>query len=232
MKPSAEPPAVPSRKRISKLKKQLSSLNLQEAKPLEVVRKASSTIDSLEAQCDELTELNSELTSELRGARRRHNDLQGAHSRLQSELAQARQRAEVLDAQNTLYLRSMRQIEDQHATLLETNSRLAFVTAQASESIAELEDRDSALMSTNQSLASANATSAELVCELEEQADRLREALERVRVLQGLISICMHCHKIRDDGAVWNRLEEYMVKHSDVRLSHGLCPTCLEEHYP
>ncbi len=61
---------------------------------------------------------------------------------------------------------------------------------------------------------------------------QLEAALARVRTLEGLLPICMHCHKIRDEGDTWQRLEEYMSDHADVNFSHGLCPECLEKYYP
>ena len=33
-------------------------------------------------------------------------------------------------------------------------------------------------------------------------------------------------------GQTWQRLENYLAEHSDVKLSHGLCPECLAKHYP
>ncbi len=60
----------------------------------------------------------------------------------------------------------------------------------------------------------------------------LKEALEHVKTLQGIIPICMHCHKIRNDKQAWDKLETYISKHSDAQSSHSICPDCLEEHYP
>ncbi len=59
----------------------------------------------------------------------------------------------------------------------------------------------------------------------------LKEALTHVKTLQGILPICMHCHKIRTDDRAWQRLEAYIEVHSDARFSHGLCPECLEKHY-
>jgi len=67
---------------------------------------------------------------------------------------------------------------------------------------------------------------------LAEQVHSLREALAHVKTLQGILPICMHCHKIRNDQQSWERLEKYIAKHSDAEFSHGLCPECLEKHYP
>jgi DNA-binding response OmpR family regulator len=60
----------------------------------------------------------------------------------------------------------------------------------------------------------------------------LEEALARVKKLEGLISICMHCKRIRDEESAWHRLESYIEKHSDAVFSHALCKQCAEEHYP
>ena len=59
----------------------------------------------------------------------------------------------------------------------------------------------------------------------------LEKALAEVKQLSGLIPICMHCKRIRDDNDFWHRVEDYMTEHSDATFSHGLCPECLEEHY-
>ncbi len=64
--------------------------------------------------------------------------------------------------------------------------------------------------------------------ELEHIAKQLRTALEEIKTLKGFIPICSYCHKIRDDEGVWNRLEAYLTKHSDVELSHGICPDCIQ----
>ena len=60
----------------------------------------------------------------------------------------------------------------------------------------------------------------------------LREALDHVKTLQGILPICMHCHKIRTDDTAWQKLEGYLEDHTDVRISHGLCPECVEKYYP
>ncbi len=63
----------------------------------------------------------------------------------------------------------------------------------------------------------------------------LRELLDsqnQVETLQGLLPICSHCKKIRDDHGYWNQLEIYLKMHSEITFSHGICPDCLKEHYP
>lgn len=57
-------------------------------------------------------------------------------------------------------------------------------------------------------------------------------ARTQVSQLEGIITICMHCRKLRDDAETWLRLEHYLAKYSGARFSHGLCPECEEKHYP
>ena len=57
-------------------------------------------------------------------------------------------------------------------------------------------------------------------------------ALRHVRTLQGLLPICMHCKRVRDDGDVWQRIETYLEENAEVEFSHGLCDSCVNELYP
>ncbi len=61
---------------------------------------------------------------------------------------------------------------------------------------------------------------------------RLQAALDKVKVLSGLIPICASCKKIRDDKGFWNQLENYISTHSDAIFSHGICPDCTQKLYP
>ncbi|MDR3089895.1 MAG: response regulator transcription factor [Desulfobulbaceae bacterium] len=67
---------------------------------------------------------------------------------------------------------------------------------------------------------------------LSRKIEELAEALKHVKTLQGIIPICMHCHKIRVDEEAWHRIEAYIEDHSDAHFSHGICPECLEKYYP
>lgn len=60
----------------------------------------------------------------------------------------------------------------------------------------------------------------------------LREALENVKTLKGLLPICAQCKKIRDDDGFWQQVESYIEDHLDTEFSHGMCPACLKETYP
>jgi DNA-binding response OmpR family regulator len=61
------------------------------------------------------------------------------------------------------------------------------------------------------------------------RAQELELALGRVRRLEGILSICMYCKKIRTDGDDWQQLESYISEHSDTLFSHGMCPDCSRE---
>ncbi|MFH1731762.1 MAG: response regulator [Planctomycetota bacterium] len=67
---------------------------------------------------------------------------------------------------------------------------------------------------------------------LEAKVLELKEALTHVKQLQGLLPICMHCKKIRDDGDTWHRMENYIQEHSGAMFTHSLCEECLDKHYP
>ncbi len=61
----------------------------------------------------------------------------------------------------------------------------------------------------------------------------LKKSLNEIKSLQGLIPICLHCKRIRDDDeGYWRKLETYLTEHSEGKLSHGVCPECMENLYP
>jgi len=68
--------------------------------------------------------------------------------------------------------------------------------------------------------------------ELERINKKLKEALNTINTLHGIIPICAGCKKIRDDKGAWSQVEAYISKHSDVQFSHGLCPECAKRLYP
>lgn len=68
--------------------------------------------------------------------------------------------------------------------------------------------------------------------ERERLIKQLQDALAEVKRLSGLLPICSHCKKIRDDKGYWNRLESYLQEHSDAEFSHSVCPECAKKYYP
>ena len=59
----------------------------------------------------------------------------------------------------------------------------------------------------------------------------LQDALLQVKTMQGMLPICAHCKKIRDDQDNWQPMESYISQRSGAKFSHGICPDCLREHY-
>lgn len=68
--------------------------------------------------------------------------------------------------------------------------------------------------------------------QLEHEREKLKEAAEHVRTLNGLVPICSICKKIRDDKGYWNQLEQYLLDHTNAKLTHGICDDCYAKHYP
>jgi ABC-type nitrate/sulfonate/bicarbonate transport system substrate-binding protein len=60
----------------------------------------------------------------------------------------------------------------------------------------------------------------------------LKSALKEIKKLSGMLPICSHCKKIRDDKGYWNQIENYISEHSEAEFSHGICKECAEKYYP
>jgi PleD family two-component response regulator len=58
---------------------------------------------------------------------------------------------------------------------------------------------------------------------------KLTEALTQVKELRGLLPMCAYCRRVRNDKNYWSQLEAYVVEHSDVELSHGVCEECFDQ---
>jgi len=54
--------------------------------------------------------------------------------------------------------------------------------------------------------------------------------IQRIRFLEGFMVICANCKKVRVDDD-WITIEQFLKSTSDVMLSHGMCPRCIEEFY-
>ena len=72
----------------------------------------------------------------------------------------------------------------------------------------------------------------ELQSELSSRVIELEEALAYIKKLHGILPICSYCHKIRNTGDSWQRMEEYIEEHSEAKFSHSYCPDCIEKYYP
>jgi ligand-binding sensor domain-containing protein len=72
----------------------------------------------------------------------------------------------------------------------------------------------------------------DLLAERDTLVQELTLALDKVRTLKGLLPMCSHCKKIRDDQGYWQQVEVYIEDHTEAEFTHGLCPDCIRKLYP
>jgi PAS domain S-box-containing protein len=65
--------------------------------------------------------------------------------------------------------------------------------------------------------------------EREKLIAELRDALDSIKTLKGLLPMCAWCKKIRDDSGYWQQVELYIQRHSDASFTHGMCPECRKQ---
>ncbi len=100
------------------------------------------------------------------------------------------------------------------------------------------------LSAKSSALAAANDSLAEEIVIRKETANnqiilinKLQAALDKVKTLEGILPICSHCSNIRIDGGNpddqndWYALENYVDENTDVKLSHSICPQCMEKYH-
>jgi len=68
----------------------------------------------------------------------------------------------------------------------------------------------------------------ELQQSLSDRVAELMAALSQVKQLQGILPICGHCKKVRNDQDYWQQVEGYISAHTEVQFSHSICPQCYE----
>jgi len=70
------------------------------------------------------------------------------------------------------------------------------------------------------------------ISERERLINELRVALDDLKLLQGLLSICASCKRIRNERGAWQQMESYIQSHSEAKFTHGLCEDCMRKLYP
>lgn len=61
---------------------------------------------------------------------------------------------------------------------------------------------------------------------LEQANEELRRSTQEIQTLRGLIPICSHCKKVRDDEGYWGSVEVYVTRRSEASFSHSICTDC------
>ena len=72
-------------------------------------------------------------------------------------------------------------------------------------------------------------TARRLYAQLAMKTKELEKANEEIKVLRGIIPICMKCNKVRDENGHWHEFKKYVLDHSHTRFSHTLCTECFEK---
>jgi GAF domain-containing protein len=75
------------------------------------------------------------------------------------------------------------------------------------------------------------ARQTEKLLEYRRTSHEIKEALNEINILNGLLPICAWCKRIRDEDGDWHILETYVQDHSEASFTHGICPECIEKRH-
>ena len=94
-------------------------------------------------------------------------------------------------------------------------------------------DREPGSLSDKQcSIMNALARQVVSFLELRKRSIKLVESFYSLQNSSGLISTCSYCRKVKDGLGSWGYLDQFLSKHSSLKFSHGICDSCMEEHFP
>lgn len=62
-------------------------------------------------------------------------------------------------------------------------------------------------------------------------AKRMRDLYEKLDTLSGLLPLCAHCKKIREERGHWEPIETYISSRSHIRFNQTVCPECALREY-
>jgi hypothetical protein len=68
--------------------------------------------------------------------------------------------------------------------------------------------------------------------ELKRTSTQLADALDKIRLEEELIPICLYCKGIRNDKGDWSTVEKFIKQFSNVEFTHGVCNQCMWQHFP
>jgi len=55
---------------------------------------------------------------------------------------------------------------------------------------------------------------------------------KHIHELETLLPMCANCKKFRNESGQWLPIEKYLTEKSSLKVSHGMCPDCLNLFYP
>jgi len=50
--------------------------------------------------------------------------------------------------------------------------------------------------------------------------------IQQKNIISGLITVCMHCHRVKINQDLWEGIEHFVTDRSLAKFSHGFCPEC------
>ncbi len=118
------------------------------------------------------------------------------------------------------------------ASALLLTALLVFYMIRKIQYTTEIEHRVNSQIETNQRLTKEIGERTAAEAERDKTILRLQKVLEEVQTLRGILPLCSFCKKVRDDKGYWEQVDVYIHKHSLADISHGVCPECMEKHYP
>ena len=66
---------------------------------------------------------------------------------------------------------------------------------------------------------------------IDRTAIQTRLLSRHIVLLEGLLPICSHCKRIRNENEQWQVLESYIMERSATTFTHGICPECMKANY-
>lgn len=60
----------------------------------------------------------------------------------------------------------------------------------------------------------------------------LEQTYESIKTLKGLVPVCRVCKSIHNDKGFWEAVDTYLLKHTDLLLTHSICEECLAREMP
>ena len=73
---------------------------------------------------------------------------------------------------------------------------------------------------------------------LKQKIDELEQAHSHIKKLEGFLSICANCKRIKREGHKssdpfsWVKVERYLSTITEAKFSHTICPDCMQALYP
>ena len=76
------------------------------------------------------------------------------------------------------------------------------------------------------------AEQATTLLELRRRSLALMDQFCQMHHAQGLITTCSYCKSVRDREGAWQPIEHFLMQHSTLNFSHGICQDCMNDHFP